>query len=171
MGKLRQPAPMKLVCGLLGAAHRFPRAQEGLIAEFGSIDYRSTVIPFVHTTYYEKEMGSGLSRTWVSFERLIDPGELPEVKLTTNRLEMELSGSGGRRTVNLDPGLLDESKLVLASTKNYAHRIYLAQGIYAEVTLIYRHGRFHELPWTYADYRENTQVFDEIRKLLRGVRK
>lgn len=171
MGQIREPAPMKLVCGILGRDERLPAAKEALAAEFGPVDYESPPFPFEHTDYYAKEMGVGLSRAWLSFEPLFHPGELPEAKLATNGLEMEFSGPEGHRTVNLDPGLLDESKLILASTKNYAHRIYVGQGIYAEVTLIYRHGSFQDLPWTYADYREHRQVFEEIRSILRRQRK
>lgn len=171
MGKTREPAPMKLICGILGRPERFPAARQALVREFGPVDYESPLFPFEHTAYYTREMGPGLSRSWVSFARLLHPGELAEVKLAANRLEMELSGPEGRRTVNLDPGLLDESKLVLASTKNYAHRVYLAQGIYAEVTLVYRHGGFQDLPWTYADYREHKGVFEEIRGILHRRRK
>jgi hypothetical protein len=170
MGKIREPVPMKLICGLLGRETGFEKARQSLVAEFGSIDYESPFVSFDQTDYYAREMGADLSRAWVSFERLVHPGELSEVKLITNRLEMEFSGPEGHRTVNLDPGLLDESKLILASTKNYSHRIYLAQGIYAEVTLVYRQGAFRDLAWTYPDYRENVRVFEEIRGILREQR-
>jgi hypothetical protein len=97
-------------------------------------------------------MGEKLLRKFVTFERLISPEELVRLKLETNALESALSSASSRR-VNLDPGYLDATKLVLASTKNQAHRLYLSQGIYAEVTLLYHHGAFHPFVYTYADYR------------------
>jgi hypothetical protein len=162
---------MKLICGFLGRPDRLEMARWALIGEFGAVDFESAPRPFDRTDYYEKEMGSGLSRVWISFRRLVHPEELANAKAVTNRLEMRFSGPGGKRTVNLDPGLLDESKLILASTKNHAHRIYLSHGIYAEVTMVYRDGAWRDLPWTYPDYRDNRHVFDEIRGILRGQRR
>jgi hypothetical protein len=113
-------------------------------------------------------MGENLLRKFVAFEPLLSPEALSGIKLTTNALELSLSGAtvpDTPRRVNLDPGYLDATKLVLASTKNQAHRIYLAQGIYAEVTLLYHHGAFHPFLYTYADYR-----WPETHEFLRQMR-
>jgi hypothetical protein len=110
-------------------------------------------IPFVHTTYYDGEMGPGLLRQVASFQNLVEPGALPDIKLATNEIETGFCLEGKRR-VNLDPGILTEERLILASGKNFTHRVYLRDGIYADLTLIYQKGGYRALPWTYADYRE-----------------
>jgi len=113
------------------------------------------VVPFDFTDYYTPEMGAGLLRKFVTHERLVSPGDLAAIKVATNEMEATLAATlqaDVPRPVNLDPGTLDGSKLILATTKDYAHRIYLAQGIYAEVTLIYHKGGYQPTPWTYRDY-------------------
>jgi len=90
------------------------------------------------------------------FKKLIDPEEIPSIKIWTNKLEDEFKKDGKFnviRPINLDPGYLTQSKLILASTKDYYHRIHLQGGIYAEVTLFYQNGKFENLPWTYPDYQ------------------
>ncbi len=152
MGIRQAPDPVKLIIGILAASPQALAEVRGrLIALWGTIDGESPAIPFSFTGYYENEMGSGLLRQWVSFDRLIEQDELSAIKVTTNALEDERALSG-KRTVNLDPGYLTLSRLVLASTKDFSHRIYLARGVYGEVTLIYKAGRFEALPWTYPDY-------------------
>lgn len=102
-------------------------------------------------------MGAGLRKQLLAFRDLLAPDRLPEVKLRTNILEQELAGAGTYpdvRPVNLDPGLLTLGKFMLATTKDQAHRVYLRDGIYAEVTLRYHQGTFEPWPWTYADYRQ-----------------
>ena len=127
---------------------------ENLLQEaFSTIDLRSEQIPFDQTPYYQREMGDDLLRKWVSFTALVRQDAIAEAKLTTNRLEERLARPDGARTVNLDPGYLVPSRLVLATTKDYAHRVYVGEGIYAEVTLVYRAGGFQPLEWTYPDYR------------------
>ena len=116
-------------------------------------------------------MGSPLRKVFFAFERSFDAGNLADVKLQTNQWEQQYAGLGGHaepRPLNLDPGYLTLGKLVLASTKDHAHRIYLAQGIYAEVTLCYRHGRWQPHPWTFADYRREDyqQFFSQCREHL-----
>jgi hypothetical protein len=158
MGQMRTPDPVKLICGFIFSDHDVLRqAVERLQVRLGPIDLHSEIFPFSHTTYYTREMGSGLSRLFVSFQRLIRCEQLPETKILTNGLEENLAGSsagGLKRRINIDPGYLEASKLVLASTKNFSHRIYLGRGIYGEVTLLYRANRFDPLDWTYPDYRD-----------------
>jgi hypothetical protein len=124
----------------------------------------SAVLPFDHTDYYHQEMGQPLVRRLASFDRLIRQEELARVKVQTNYLEAELREEGNR-TVNLDPGYLLAERLVLASGKNYAHRIYLGEGIFADLTLIYQNKDYRPLAWTYTDYAE-----PRIRAWLRALR-
>jgi hypothetical protein len=130
------------------------RAENMLEEAFGAIDLRSERILFDQTPYYQQEMGDELIREWVSLKQLLQQGAIADVKLTTNRLEERLARPDASRTVNLDPGYILPSRLVLVTTKDFAHRVYLAKGIYAEVTLIYREREFQPLEWTYPDYRQ-----------------
>ncbi len=158
---------VKLVVGMLAAGeHLFTEAEKALADCYGHIDCRSSGMPFSHTRYYEKEMGKGLIRRFISFERLIHPGDLAGIKLRTNLMENRCFSVHGRRQVNLDPGYIAAAKLVLATTKDYEHRIYLREGIFAEVTLHYREGSFIPWEWTYPDYRtgEYIDIFNGIRK-------
>jgi hypothetical protein len=143
--------------GLLSAdVALFTQTTTRLQESYGSVDVESPVFPWNTTNYYREEMGENLLRKFVAFAPLVSPEDLVRIKLETNALEGALSGATSPSTprrVNLDPGYLDATKLVLASTKNQAHRIYLAQGIYAEVTLLYHHGGFHPFLYTYTDYR------------------
>ena len=134
------------------------RAESTLEEAFGAIDLRSKRVPFDQTSYYQQEMGDELVREWVSFEKLVQQDTVADAKLATNRLEKRLARPDGTRTVNLDPGYILPSRLVLATTKDFAHRIYLAKGIYAEVTLIYRDGEFQPLEWTYPDYQQSVAL-------------
>jgi hypothetical protein len=169
MGQIRAPRPVKLFVGMLAArTDLFNIAQKELKAKFGPIDMVSDVIPFEFTDYYEKEMGPNLLRKFVGFEQLINPKELASAKLFTNNLEEEISEQleNGRRAINLDPGYITLSKLVLASTKDYSHRVYLGDGIFAEVTLHFSDKRFNPWSWTYPDYKTATyrKFFETMRR-------
>ncbi|MDP2646174.1 MAG: DUF4416 family protein [Desulfobacterales bacterium] len=146
--------PVKLVIGLFMQDKGLcgPLAAS-LEQEFGPIDTVSAWLPFDYTAYYEDEMGAPLFRRMLTFKSLIRPGGLPDIKLTTNGLEQSCLNSGKRR-VNIDPGYLTLERFVLATGKNFTHRIYLAKGIYADLTLIYQKGGFQKLPWTYPDYED-----------------
>ena len=124
-----------------------------LSARFGGVDLISAWLPFGYTSYYEKEMGAPLCRRMLAFRHLIQQDALAGIKTATNELELACSHERKRR-VNIDPGYLVLERFVLASGKNFTHRIYLGQGIYADLTLIYRKGAFQELPWTYPDYAD-----------------
>ncbi|MBM4258691.1 MAG: DUF4416 family protein [Deltaproteobacteria bacterium] len=157
MGLPTPAKPVKLFVALLtNDPALFTTSVIALQSHYGPVDLASETFPWNMTEYYRKEMGENLLRKFVTFERLIVPDALAGIKLTTNELEMSLSG-GERptspRRVNLDPGYVDRTKLVLASAKDQAHRIYLSQGIYAEVTLLYYHGEFHPFIYTYPDYQ------------------
>ena len=135
-----------------------------LSESFGPPDVTSRWLPFEHTDYYASEMGSPLFRRLMAFRELIHQDDLADIKLLTNDLEDRFSIQG-KRLVNIDPGYLLAERFVLATGKNYTHRIYLRTGIYADLTLIYRKGRFHALDWTYPDY-----AGDAITRFLGSVR-
>lgn len=148
-----QPAEaVKLIASLFsGEGRLLSDALRALSEHFGKADFISAPAPFAYTDYYAEEFGGSLTRRLVSFDRLIRPDALPDVKLWTNALERRLS-EGGRRRVNIDPGYLAMAHLILATGKGYGHRPYLRDGIYADLTLIYRNKAFQSLPWTYPDY-------------------
>jgi len=165
MGKVKSPEPVKLISGLLaGDPGWLNRAKDLLSGRYGLIDHESECIPFDFTSYYQKELGPDIIRQYISFENLIDPGDLASIKLTTNRMEKELSEDGVRK-VNLDPGYLDLSKMVLATTKDATYRVYLGQGISGQSTYYFERGTYRLWQWTYADYRTDTAIefFNRVR--------
>ncbi len=125
------------------------------IESLAPIDIESEEIPFDFTDYYNDELGFPLMRKWVSIDKEIPENELVELKHTAIIWEKELSVND-KRTVNCDPGGISDSRVILVTTKNHSHRIYLGDGIYGEVTLIYKKGRFRILDWTYPDYQSKT---------------
>lgn len=153
MLKLQFPPKVKFVCGFIfsGAAF-YERAKKALIAKFGPLDFESEPIRFDFTDYYCAEMGGDLTKRLVSFRNLRGPDEFVNIKLFCVRREKRYA-RGGSRTVNIDPGYLNEAHLVLTTTKDFYHRIYLGKGIHAEVTVYYKNRRFEDLPWTYPDFR------------------
>ena len=170
MGAIQPPQPVKLICGVLfNHAVVLGGVEEALTSAFGDVDVRSPIWPFRYTSYYDEETGPDIQRAFFAFRRLADPEALPDAKVQTNALEDDLAkrlNLTAPRPVNLDPGYVDKAKLVLATTKDYNHRVYLRAGVYAEVTLHYRKRRFEPWPWTYPDYRsaEYVEFFDEVRK-------
>jgi hypothetical protein len=153
MSRPKEPLPAKLVMGFLfGDLDLQYHVLRTMIDRFGPLDFLTRPERFTYTTYYDREMGSGLSRQTCSFLELVDVESLPEIKLFTNELENQLSESDNRQ-VNIDPGLLSEERFILATGKNFTHRIYLRKGIYADLTLIYQKGYFRTLPWTYPDHQ------------------
>lgn len=174
MGEAVAPRPVNLICAMLAARSEWlDRARELLVGRFGPVDLAGETEPFDYTDYYEPQMGPGLLRRMLSFRDLIDPGETAAVKLETNRIEEELArtiAGGPPRPVNLDPGYVDAARLVLATTKDHTHRLYLRDGIYAEVTLRWHRGRFEPCEWTYPDYRTESyrEFFRKVRELYRA---
>ena len=170
MGLPTSPKPVKLFVALLSSDPAFfSLSITHLQSQYGLVDLESEIFPWNMTNYYRKEMGENLLRKFITFETLIAPDALASIKLATNALETSLSegeSPTSPRRVNLDPGYVDATKLVLASTKDQAHRLYLSQGIYAEVTLLYYHGEFHPFVYTYPDYQ-----WPETHAFLRRVQK
>ncbi|HHS13098.1 MAG TPA: DUF4416 family protein [bacterium] len=169
MGVIRAVKPVRLICAL---AFRPEIERNAVLSSFdeqwGSVDAVSPVFDFsAFTDYYENEMGPNLLKCFVGFIPSIDPGRLPAVKHQAQAVEKKWSTDGKRR-VNLDPGYVTGSKLVLASTKDFAHRIFLDDGIYGDLQLQYRHGRFRPEAWTFPDYQSETALkfFLEVRAAL-----
>ena len=167
MGKVKKPNPVKLVVGLIFKEEpALNKAELILKNKFGSFDYESIILPFNFTDYYEAEFGQGLKKKFLSFSKLIHPQELAKIKLFTNKIENKLSRNG-LRLVNIDPGYLDSAKYILATTKDYIHRIYLDKGIFAEITLYFRNNAFLPGEWTYRDYKtkEYADILINIREI------
>ncbi|MDD5109549.1 MAG: DUF4416 family protein [Candidatus Omnitrophica bacterium] len=167
MGKIRKYNPVKLIIGLIYKDEAiFIRTKDKLKRKFGVIDFESEPMDFSYTDYYKAEMGSNLKKRFLSFRKLVALQDLYRIKLYTNRLESRFL-TAGLRQINIDPGYIDLAKLVLATTKDYAHRIFLRKGIFAEITLSFRDNSFFPNDWTYPDYRskEYIDIFNQIRKL------
>jgi hypothetical protein len=142
---------------------------------YGAIALESERFAFTETEFYQASMGDELLKTFFAFQRHIEPLDLVEIKHQTNRLEEECRALGRwpeERPLNLDPGYISEAKLVLATTKDRDHRLYLDRGIYAEVTLHYHHKAWRSRDWTYPDYRraDYHAFFDRCRQYLRQSR-
>ncbi|MCX5680187.1 MAG: DUF4416 family protein [Candidatus Omnitrophica bacterium] len=169
MKKSFKPDKVKLVVSVFSQEPELiDRTSRILERIFGKIDFRSPLMDFTHTEYYNNEMGCGLKRIFFGFNRPLSPESAYKAKLKTNALEKKFTINGKRR-VNIDPGYLDMSKLVLFSTKDYTHRIPMPRGIFAEVTLFYQDKRYNPWPWTYPDYKtkEYADMFESIRNIYR----
>jgi hypothetical protein len=175
-----EPTPHPPVLLLLAAFSRHDDAldwaRQRAVETWGAIERESARFEFVETSYYDATMGAGIKKVFFVFQRPFDPEQLVEVKLLTNRWEEEYAAFAGKsevRPLNLDPGYLTLGKLVLASTKDFAHRIYLSRGIYAEVTLQYRHRRWEHHQYTFPDYRREDyqRFFSECREGIRRMMK
>jgi len=138
----------------------------------GTIEEQTPVEPFTHTAYYEKEMGQNLMRAFVLFAPLVEREALPGIKLAANEIEGSFSLAGSR-TINIDPGYIALEHVILATTKGYAHRVYLGSGIHADLTLIYSNNTYRALEWTYPDYREEKTILmfvrwrEQLKKVLK----
>jgi len=169
LGKVKPPQKAKLICGMISSdIDLFESISAELVGKYGEIDSKSDIMEFTETDYYKKEMGDGLKKFFVSFKELIEPSDIADVKLFTQELE-EKKSSNGKRTINLDPGYIDEAKLVLASTKDNQHRIYIGKSIFAEITLRYKGNSFSSWEWTYRDYKREEYInyFIKVRDIFR----
>ena len=183
MGKILQPNPVKLIFSIISADNDlFYGAKDLLSSYFGNIDMESDFQPFDYTSYYRDEMGDRLKQKLISFQKLILPGRLSNIKIKSNEWELIFSTKNDcfdevlekKRRVNLDPGYITLSKLILASTKDGPARIYLKQGIYAEITLRFMNSTFSPLEWTYQNYKTElyisflNKVREQYKKELRS---
>jgi hypothetical protein len=173
VGQVVEPLPVKLIMGfIIGYQAPMLAVRQRLEASYGRVDLTTDVWPFTATRYYESEMGPQLQRQLWSFARLVAPEALAGIKCDTNAVEQAFTwwdGQRCRRWVNVDPGYVDQAKLVLATTKDRQHRLYLGRGIYGEVTLRFTGGRFEPWEWTYPDYRtpEYRAFFEKVRRRYR----
>jgi hypothetical protein len=144
------------------------KAVVALQQQFGKNSFCSEPMAFDFTDYYEKELGSDLVRIIMAFDELISRDCLPEIKHKTNQIEAKFEDNGKRR-VNLDPGILSLENICLATTKAYSHRIYLSNGIWGDLTLIYKGNAYSPLPWTYPDYQSEgmKEIFNHLRQIYK----
>ncbi|HNS15658.1 MAG TPA: DUF4416 family protein [Syntrophorhabdaceae bacterium] len=171
MGTPKDPKPVKLFASLIFKEEApFQGALKMLEDKVGAIEQKMPPAVFSQTDYYEKEMGKGLLRVFVLFKELFPRDLLPGIKLRTNEIESAFS-ENRRRSVNIDPGYISLENVILATTKGYAHRIYMGSGIYADLTLIYSSGTYRPLEWTYPDYGEakTISVFNDWRENYKQV--
>ena len=167
MSKPEVPNPVKLVISVFSKTQEMmAQAIEVLATRLGKPDFISEVFPFEFTSYYEKEMGKDLIRRFLSFHKMILPHGLPNIKLYTNQVEERFYDHKGDRRINIDPGYISLSHLILATGKGYAHRPYLRKGIYADLTLVYKDKSYCALDWTYPDYKS-----EAIIKLMNTLRR
>ena len=175
MGDVSKQRPVLLIAAIFS---RYDEAFDAAIrtaeSTWGPILFRSDRIYFTDTRFYEKEMGSGLRKQLFAFESLIDPATLPDKKVQSNDWERSFNEAfecPEERALNIDPGYLTEAKVVLATTKNRDHRIYLRDGIFAEITLFYQAHQWNASRWTYPDYKRDDyhRFFDKCRDHLRSV--
>jgi len=154
MGIPKTPLSVRLVVGILAANEEFAsKAKQKLVERFGAIDLEMQPVPFAHTNYYKDELGENPLRSFLSFENRIERETIVAIKLETNEMEKLWN-----RQVNLDPGYMTLGQFFLATTKDQRHRVYLGQGIFAEVTLYFENGHFHIFDWTYPDYRSEVYI-------------
>ena len=169
MGQVPLHQKVKLIIGFIFNDKAVLKKAESLISgRFGPIDLQSNIIDFLYTNYYNKEFGENLKRKFITLKKLIAPEKSYLVKLATSKIEHNLSKSG-KRTINIDPGYITLGKLVLLTTKDHCHRIYLKEGIYAESTLKFRERSYAPWETTYPDYRSKSyiEIFNEARGLYK----
>jgi len=165
MSRRKTPSFAKLLVSVIyREEERFVDARERLSELLGAVEQTSGRFPFDLTDYYEREMGAPLFRRFVVMKEPAPRDALASSKLRAEEVEAGLSSSG-RRTVNLDPGMVTPENFILATGKNFTHRVYLRDGVFADLTLVFRKGEYRTLPWTYPDY-----ATEEIRLLLEEVR-
>lgn len=161
---------VKLVCGIISSEERFfKKAEEHLVRLYGPLDLSSPFFLFGFTDYYAKQMGKDLKRQFLSFVHLISPETLSEIKIRTNALEEEIREEmkQTRRIVNIDPGYLTASALIMATAKDFAHRVPLQDGIFAHLELLFGKNEVRTLDWTYPDYKTEgyQKFFLDVRRI------
>lgn len=170
---MTEPHPfslVKLICGIIAGEKKFFIWSEEKLAQlYGAADLESEQFSFNYSDYYEKQMGKGLKRKFISFKGLISPEELSKIKIQTNGLEAEIKKefNANYRVVNLDPGYLTSSALIMATAKDFAHRVPLQNGIYAHLEFLFGKDEVRTLDWTYPDYRTDgyQDFFLKVRRL------
>lgn len=170
MGTVKPPQKAILFTGILYCKTVEPEyIYKILEKEFGAIISTSRSFAFIETEYYREEMGENITRVFAAFDNLIEGDRIVDIKLKTNQIEDKLFSVNRKRSVNIDPGYLTSAKVVLATTKNFQHRLYLKKGIFAEVTLRYRKDSYSPWEWTFRDYKreESIDFFNKLRVIYR----
>lgn len=173
MSRRKTPQPARLLISVIYREEKdFERSLSGIASRLGDVAQTSMPFPFDRTDYYEREMGKPLFRRFVLTKDAVSRDELASAKLAAETIERECTVYG-KRTVNIDPGLLADENFILATGKNYSHRIYLRDGVFADLTLVYERGEYRPLPWTYPDFAsaEIRTFLTGLRRELRGFRK
>jgi len=170
MGTIKKPWPVKLFIGITYTRELDKKdiLNNYVLSNFGDADLMSDCYSFDQfTEYYVQEMGKNLKKMFISFKALINPGDLPGIKRRSNQIEMEMLHDG-RRLLNLDPGYLTQAKIVLATTKDYSHRIYLGEGIFGDLHMYYSNKSYHPQAWTYPDYKQEKIInyFNQLREVF-----
>ena len=166
MSQPRETDHVKLISSLFSPEKEFIETVIKQLQDiFGPVDWASPELFFDRTTYYSGEMGWPLHRRFISFRELFHPGQLVQIKHKTNAIEQQYVINGNRR-INIDPGYISPERLILATGKNFTHRVYLSKGIYADLTLIFQNGSYRPLEWTYPDYADPETIgfFNDVRK-------
>ncbi|HPI04307.1 MAG TPA: DUF4416 family protein [Candidatus Goldiibacteriota bacterium] len=171
MADIRRPRPGKLICSFIYSnKSAYDGALKELVKLYGETDFETEETPFTHTSYYSGEMGYNLKRRFVSFKNTVTPDVLAGAKVFAIEEEKKHLNEKGGRIINIDPGFLCQAKLVLASAKNFSHRVYMSDGIFGESTLRFNTStkQYEPWPWTYPDYAEKAvlEVFNKIRGIL-----
>ncbi|MCK5153278.1 MAG: DUF4416 family protein [Spirochaetales bacterium] len=165
MGDITSFTPEKLIIAVLISKREMLDKLINILKDnFGPVDFKSELLEFTYTDYYNLEMGNKIERFFLSFHNLIDPENLPDIKILTNEIENSFL-LDNQRKVNLDPGMLSVKRFILATSKDNGHRVPMQKGIYGEVTLLFINKNFQALPWTYIDYRS-----EEYSKILKEIR-
>ncbi len=170
MGEITSFTPEKLIIAVLISKREMLNKLINILKEnFGPVDFKSKLLEFNYTEYYNLEMGNKIERFFLSFQNLINPENLPDIKILTNEIENSFLVDK-KRKINLDPGMLSVKRLILATSKDNGHRIPMQKGIYGEVTLLFINKKFQSLPWTYIDYQseEYSKILKEIRIMYKN---
>ncbi len=166
------PAPVLPILGVLGLDEGLTEEAIAAFAErHGPVCLRGPRVPFDGTDYYEPELGAGLTRQYLALSTLFAAEELATLKALATELEQRLVASDGRRRVNLDPGYVDATKVVLASYKVGPQKLHVGRGVWADLVLWYSHGRFQRLPWTFPDLQDDAHLpfFERARGHYKGL--
>ncbi len=164
---LKEPSSCKFILGVLRhSSVDYPTILKKITESFGVIQTKTEEFVF-GSEYYKPEMGEGLKKSFLSFEGVVPRSILPERKIASVKLEDFFAKPDGSRLVNLDPMILSLENVIIATSKNFSHRVYLGQGVFGDLALIRKREGFESLPWTYADYLENLSFFESVREMFK----
>ena len=159
----KQPQKVKLFIGILSSDTKLFEIIKKEF-EYGEIDYESDVFDWNFTKYYNDELGENIKKKFMFFKKLINPEKIADIKIDTNKIEDKY-----KRKINLDPGYLTRSKVLLASAKDRSNKVYIKSGIYGDIVLIFKNKSFEPFPFTFKDFRtkEYIELFNKIRELIK----